>query len=147
MKAISFSYQTAFELDNPTQIKKWMSACLDNLGYVPKQISVAFMDDEALLRINTDYLKHHYYTDVITFDYSVGNDISCDIAISVDRVAENAPLHNTSFEEELHRVIIHGLLHCCGYGDKTEDEARNMRHKEDEFLTMFHVEPNTHRHV
>lgn len=147
MKTISFSYQTTFELDNPAQIKKWMCACLDDLGYIPKQISVAFMDDEALLGINIEYLKHDYYTDIITFDYSVGNDLSCDIAISVDRVAENASIHKTTFQKELHRVIIHGLLHCCGYSDKTEDEARVMREKEDELLTMFHVEPNTQGHV
>lgn len=147
MKGITFVYDTPFDLDNITPIKNWIGSCLESEGYRPKQISVAFMDDEALLRINKSFLEHDDYTDVITFDYSDGKALSCDIAISIERVRDNAAQQHTSFEEELRRVVIHGLLHCMGYGDKTEEQKSVMRQKENQCLARFHVEPKTQNHV
>lgn len=147
MESISFVSQTSFRLDNPDIIKNWLFSCVRQLQYEPKQISFAFMDDEALLDINKQFLAHDYYTDVITFDYTVGTSLSCDIAISIDRVRDNATQQNTPFEEELRRVMIHGVLHCCGFSDKTEAAKLKMRTKENECLAMFHVEPKSQKHV
>ncbi len=93
-----------------------------------------------MLQINKEHLNHDYYTDIISFDYTVGNEINGDMFISVDRVKENAVDFNVAFDEELKRVIIHGILHYCGYKDKLEDDELLMRNKEDEKLAMFHVE-------
>jgi len=102
-------------------------------------INYIFCDDEYLLEINKQYLDHDYYTDIISFDYSVGNELHGDIFISLDRVRENASDFNVTFEEELKRVIIHGVLHYCGFKDKSDDEELLMRLKEDEKIKMFHV--------
>lgn len=147
MNDIAFIYETPFELDNPSRVQNWICVCLDSLGFSAKQISIAFMDDESLLRINKEFLKHDYYTDVITFDYSIGNEITCDLAISVDRVEDNATNLRIDPEQELFRVIIHGLLHCCGFDDKTDEEIKLMREKENTCLSMFHVEPKSQNHV
>lgn len=147
MNSISFVYETQFELNSPELIKNWISNCLEHNDKFAKQISIAFMDDQALLRINKKFLSHDYLTDVITFDYSVGKEISSDIAISVDRVRDNAFSQGNDFDEELRRVIIHGILHCCGYNDKTTQEKTLMTQKENECLEMFHVEPNIKKDV
>jgi len=147
MNSISFVYETQFELNSPELIKNWISNCLEHNDKFAKQISIAFMDDQALLQINKKFLSHDYLTDVITFDYSVGKEISSDIAISVDRVRENALTEFNDFDEELRRVIIHGILHCCGYNDKTTQEKTLMTQKENECLEMFHVEPNIKKDV
>lgn len=142
MNNISFVYETQFELNNPERVQNWISNCLERNDNHAKQISIAFMDDDALLRINKKFLSHDYLTDVITFDYSAGKEISSDIAISVDRVRDNASSQGNDFDEELRRVIIHGILHCCGYNDKTTQEKTLMTQKENECLEMFHVELN-----
>ena len=98
------------------------------------------MGDQALLELNQKHLGHNYYTDVITFDYSNAKVINCDIAVSTDRVSENATLEGVSVENELARALIHGILHCVGYSDKTPPEKQIMREKEDEMLKRFHVE-------
>ena len=147
MNSISFVYETQFELNSPELIKNWISNCLEHNDKFAKQISIAFMDDQALLQINKKFLSHDYLTDVITFDYSVGKEISSDIAISVDRVRENALTEFNDFDEELRRVIIHGILHCCGYNDKTTQEKTLMTQKENECLEMFHVELNRNKDV
>ena len=98
------------------------------------------MGDQALLELNQKHLGHNYYTDVITFDYSNAKAINCDIAVSPDRVSENATLEGVSVENELARALIHGILHCVGYSDKTPHEKQIMRNKEDEMLIRFHVE-------
>lgn len=100
------------------------------------EISVILLSDEDLLKINIDYLNHDYYTDIITFDYSEGCKISGDLYISVDRVKENAQKYGYRFEEELKRVIIHGILHLCGYNDKSRKEQHEMRKKEDYYLAL-----------
>ena len=104
------------------------------------EIHISLMSDESLLEINKKHLNHNDYTDVITFDYSSQNTIHCDIAVSTDRVSENADNEGVSTEKELARVMIHGILHCVGFNDKTEDDKRMMRKKENELLKLFHVE-------
>ncbi len=98
-------------------------------------ISIILCSDKYLLNINIEYLKHNYYTDIITFNYVEGNTISGDLFISVDRVKENSERFNTSFIKELYRVIFHGLLHLAGYNDKTDEEKKIMRGKEDLYLS------------
>lgn len=99
------------------------------------EISVILCSDKYLLEINIEYLKHNYYTDIITFNYVKGNVISGDLFISVDRVKENSTEFNTGFIKELYRVIFHGILHLIGYNDKTEEEQKIMREKEDLYLS------------
>lgn len=100
-------------------------------------ITLIFCSDEYLLNINQSYLQHDYYTDIITFDYSEDEFISGDLYISVDRVAENAEINNVSFSNELNRVVVHGVLHLCGYKDKSEEEEIVMRKKEDDALKLL----------
>lgn len=102
-----------------------------------KDISVVFTDDDYLLEVNKQYLNHDYYTDVITFDYSSFPEVSGDIMISLDRVKDNAETLSVSFQEELNRVIYHGLLHLCGYKDKSGADEKLMRTKENYYLELF----------
>ena len=103
---------------------------LDSLNYI-------FCSDDYLLEINKNYLNHNYYTDIITFDLSEGPAITGEIYISIDRVRENATQFNTSFKQELHRVIFHGALHLCGYKDKIHSDQEIMRKKEDTYLKNY----------
>ncbi|MEZ5007278.1 MAG: rRNA maturation RNase YbeY [Chitinophagales bacterium] len=118
--------------------KKWISKVVDLEGYELSELSYIFCSDEYLLNINKEYLNHDYYTDIITFDNSEeDNLIAGDIFVSIDRVEENATELNVSFENELKRVIIHGVLHLCGYGDKSEEEEKLMREKEEEAIALY----------
>ena len=137
---IDFNYETEFSLDNEVAISRWIANVILSENKKEGEINYIFCDDEYLLQINQEHLNHAYYTDIISFDYTVGNEINGDMFISVDRVKENAADFNVSFEEELKRVIVHGVLHYCGYKDKTESDEELMRQKEDEKLAMFHVE-------
>tara|TARA_B100001287_G_C22237773_1_gene324479 strand:+ start:103 stop:516 length:414 start_codon:yes stop_codon:yes gene_type:complete len=119
------------------KIKNWLFSSLDELGYKCGETSIIFCDDEYLKTINQKYLNHNYYTDIITFDYTVKNSISGDLFISVDRVKENANLNNEKFIRELYRVIIHGVLHLCGYNDKTDSQKKIIRAKEDHFINLI----------
>jgi rRNA maturation RNase YbeY len=101
------------------------------------EIAYIFCSDAKILEINRQYLQHDYYTDIITFDYSEGDKISGDIFISTDTVKSNSEKFKTNYDEELHRVIIHGILHLCGFKDKTPEEERRMREKEDEALQLI----------
>lgn len=103
-------------------------------GKVLKDLSLVFTDDDYLLEVNKQYLNHDYFTDVITFDYSSFPEVSGDVMISLDRVKDNAQSHNQSFELEFYRVVFHGVLHLCGYKDKTESDAKVMRAKEDFYI-------------
>ena len=106
---------------------------LGNLSYI-------FCSDEHLLTINNDFLKHDFYTDVITFDLSSSkNEIEGEVYLSVDRIKDNAKQLGVSFKEELHRVIFHGALHLCGYKDKKKEEALIMRSKENKYLKRYHI--------
>ena len=137
---IDFNYETEFTLENEEAISGWISNVIKSENKKEGEINYIFCDDEYLLEINKEHLQHDYYTDIISFDYSVGNEINGDMFISVDRVKENAEDFNVTFEEELKRVIVHGVLHYCGYKDKSEADEFLMRSKEDEKLAMFHVE-------
>jgi rRNA maturation RNase YbeY len=105
-------------------------------------VTLIFCSDEYLLDMNRTHLDHDYYTDIITFDYSEGNIVSGDLFISYDRVVDNASSFSSSINDELHRVCVHGLLHLCGYKDKSKLDELLMRQKEDEMLNLrlFHVE-------
>ena len=145
--AIHFSVEKeGFKLKERTRIKNWITAIIKDEGKKVGDIAYIFCDDEQILETNISYLDHNTYTDIITFDYVEGNVISGDILISVDRVKENAELFNCTFEQELHRVIIHGILHLLGVGYKSEEEAQVMRKREEEALVkwdtvrMFHKE-------
>lgn len=137
---ISFNYETEFELTNESAVESWIGRVIASEQKSEGELAFVFCDDAYLLELNQQYLQHDTLTDIISFDYSLGNELSGDIFISVERVRENAEIYSQSFENELLRVIIHGLLHCCGYKDKTEVEEQLMRQKENEKIAMFHVE-------
>jgi len=118
-------------------LKEYLKSLASTEDKQLKDLSVVFTDDDYLLEVNKQYLNHDYYTDVITFDYSVDNHVSGDIMISLPRVKENAESLKVSYEEELYRVVFHGLLHLCGYKDKTPSDEQLMRSKENIYLGMF----------
>ncbi len=118
----------------------WIKNVIVSEGRKVGEISYIFCDDDYLLSLNKEYLKHDTLTDIISFDYSVGKIVQGDIFISTERVKENSVLFDVIFPDELRRVIIHGILHLCGYKDKTPDQSALMRNKEDEKMKLFHVE-------
>ena len=122
-----------FELENTEKIEQWILQTIDEEGGTLSFINYIFCSDTYLHRINIEYLNHDTYTDIITFPYS-DETIESDIFISIDRIHENAKTFNVTFERELHRVMIHGVLHLLGYGDKTEEEQKAMRTREDFWL-------------
>ena len=136
---ISFNYELDFTLENEQAFQDWLSEVITSENKTEGEINYIFCDDEYLLEINQQYLDHDTLTDIISFDYSIGNDLHGDIFISIERVRENALDFNVSFLEELKRVMVHGVLHYCGYKDKTEKDEKLMRQKEEEKMTMFHV--------
>ncbi|MFD2563524.1 rRNA maturation RNase YbeY [Aquimarina rubra] len=137
---INFFYEDV-ELDiNEASVSGWISRVIVSENKKEGELSFVFCNDEYLLKINREFLNHDTYTDIISFDNCLGNELHGDVFISTERVAENASTYKVAREEELRRVIIHGVLHFCGYKDKTEGEERVMRQKEEEKLTMFHVE-------
>lgn len=136
---ISFNYETDFELSDETAISEWLSNVIISESKKEGDINYIFCDDEYLHKINVEYLDHDTLTDIISFDYSVGNELHGDIFVSVERVADNAKDFNVSFDEELKRVLVHGILHYAGYKDKSEQDELKMRQKEEEKTAMFHV--------
>ncbi|MEO8235238.1 MAG: rRNA maturation RNase YbeY [Flavobacterium sp.] len=136
---ISFNYEIDFEIQEETIYTDWISSVILSENKSEGEINYIFCDDEYLVVINQQYLNHDTLTDIISFDYSLGNEIHGDIYISVERVRENAEEFKVSFEEELKRVMIHGVLHYCGYKDKSESDEALMRSKEDEKIKLFHV--------
>lgn len=137
---VLFNYETEFQLENEELYADWIDAIIESEGKEPGEINYIFCDDEYLHDINVKYLDHDTLTDIISFDYTIGELISGDIFISVERVKDNAKDFNVSFKEELLRVMSHGVLHYCGYKDKTDVEANLMRSKEQEKMQMFHEE-------
>jgi probable rRNA maturation factor len=137
---INFYSENSFLLEEQEKYAHWIERVIISEGKKLEEISYIFCDDEYLLKLNEEYLDHDTYTDIITFDYSVGKILQGDIYISTERVEENAREYNVSFEEELRRVLIHGILHLAGYKDKTEEESSLMRKKEEEKMQLFHVE-------
>lgn len=121
-------------------LKKWLQEVAVSENKAIAHLNYVFCNDSYLLGVNQKFLNHDTYTDIITFDNSFGDFLSADIYISIDRVAENATISKTAFDNELLRVIVHGVLHLCGYKDKTKEETALMRLKEDEKVSLFHVE-------
>jgi rRNA maturation RNase YbeY len=139
---ISFNYECDFVLDNESAFADWLAEVIKSEIKNEGEINYIFCDDDYLLEINKQYLDHDTLTDIISFDYSVGNELHGDIFISIERVKDNAADFNVSFEDEFKRVMVHGVLHYCGYKDKSETDERLMREKEEEKMKMFHVKHN-----
>lgn len=137
---ISFNYETEFALENETAYIEWIQSIIASENKKEGEITFVFCDDAYLLEINQKYLNHDYYTDIISFDYSVGNELNGDIFISIPMVKENAETYEVTFANELLRVMAHGVLHYAGYKDKSEEDSALMRAKEEEKMAMFHVE-------
>jgi rRNA maturation RNase YbeY len=137
---INFNYETDFKLESDDIFSSWISQVILSENKKEGEINYVFCDDEYLHKLNVEHLGHDTLTDIISFDYSMGNEIHGDVFISVERVADNANDFNVTFSDELKRVMVHGILHYCGYKDKTKNDELLMRSKEDEKLTMFHVE-------
>ena len=131
---ISFNYETEFVLEKEEQFSKWIINTILEEGCKEGEINYIFCSDDYLHKLNFDFLNHDTLTDIISFDYSVGKELHGEIYVSVDRVKENASEFEVSLEDEMARVVIHGILHYCGYKDKSEDEAKLMRSKEDYYL-------------
>src|SRR5690606_34137003 len=137
---ISFNYETDFELADEAQYEDWISRVIESEDKTEGEINYIFCNDDYLLQKNIEFLNHDTLTDIISFDYTLGNLISGDIFISIERVKDNAADFNVPFYEELKRVMAHGVLHYCGYKDKTDEESALMRTKEEEKMRLFHVE-------
>lgn len=140
---VEFLYKIDFELNPEGRFERWIKRIIESEEKIIGDITYTFCDDEMLDQINQKYLDHIDYTDIISFDDTVGNIISGEIFISIDRVEENASIFGVIFEEELLRVMAHGVLHFCNYKDGTEAEKKIMRAKENEKIKMFHVEHST----
>jgi probable rRNA maturation factor len=119
------------------KLAAWLTGVTHQYAKKLGSLNYIFCDDEYLLAINKQYLNHDYYTDIITFDYSEGNKVSGDLFISIDRVKENAILFKVSYEDELFRVLVHGLLHLIGFTDKSAESKKVMRALEDEFILIY----------
>ncbi len=135
--AIRFSIETKYSLKNRTLIKQWVKTVVENKGKKLGDISYILCDDDYLLEVNRQYLKHDYYTDIITFDYTENDRIGGDLFISIDRVKDNATALQVPEHEELMRVMIHGVLHLLGLKDKSEEEVKQMRKAEEECLELL----------
>jgi len=134
---ISFSYETDFALDNEKGLSEWLSKVIISEGFSEGEIMYIFCNDDDLLKLNIKHLRHNTLTDIISFDYTVGRCIHGDIFISVDRIRENSHELGINFYEELRRVMVHGILHYCGYKDKNKEEIKQMREKENYYI-RFH---------
>lgn len=134
---IQFFFENIDIISLPDATKNWLINLIKNEQKKAGEINYIFCDDEYLLKVNRDFLQHDYYTDIITFDYVKGKTIAGDIFVSLPRISENAETHSKDFNLELHRVLAHGILHLCGYKDKTEEEIKEMRNKEDYYLNIL----------
>ena len=133
-----FAEEITFSLPNEPKVIAWLDQIATNHNHQVEELNYIFCTDDYLLEINRTHLDHDYYTDIITFDNSdTANQLEGDIFISIDRVRENAHHHSTTFEDELSRVMAHGLLHLLGYSDKTDDEQKEMREKENACLSLL----------
>ena len=133
---IEINYIGDFILNEVEELKSWVEFTVDQEGKDLGEVNYIFCDDDYLNEINRNILNHNTLTDIISLDYSVGNLISGDIYISVERVKANADELEVTFRDELHRVMIHGILHYCGYSDKEMDDIKTMRSKEDYYLSL-----------
>jgi rRNA maturation RNase YbeY len=132
-----FSEDIEFELNNPDQVSEWIATVIEQHGQELSNLTYVFCSDDYLHQINVEYLDHDTLTDIITFNNAdEDGTVEGDVFISVDRVRDNSAELGTSFEDELHRVIIHGVLHLIGFRDKTEAEEKLMRKQEDSSLSL-----------
>ena len=136
---IDFVYNTDFQIENHRVFSRWLVEVAAAENCLIHDLVFLFVSDQELLTMNKNSLKHNYFTDVITFGELEDDKISGNIAISVDRVLDNSKRYGVSFDEELKRVMVHGLLHIIGYNDKTKKEKLTMSQKETDALKMFHV--------
>ncbi len=134
---ISFNYETKFQLENETDISKWISSVISSEKFKEGDINYVFCADDYLLKLNIKFLNHNTLTDIISFDDTIGKILHGDIFISVERVKENAENFNVSFQEELNRVMVHGILHYCGYKDKTKTDSKTIRSKENFYISQL----------
>ena len=132
-----FNEDITFRLEGIKEKRAWLIRSIESEGKNAGEINFIFCNDDYLHQMNREYLNHDTLTDVITFDYTEGDMLSGDIFISIPRVKENAALYSLSFRDELNRVMMHGILHLCGYKDKTAREEKQMRGKEDEKLRLL----------
>ena len=135
--SVSFHRENVSLIADEKLIIKWLTNSVNSLNYSIGELSFVFCSDDYLRELNIKHLNQDYFTDVITFDYSKEMSLIGDVFISTERVKENAKLFNVSFNEELFRVIIHGVLHLCGFKDKTKEEKAEMRSKENNFLSLI----------
>ncbi|NEW78974.1 MAG: rRNA maturation RNase YbeY [Gelidibacter sp.] len=136
---IEFNYETDFKLENEELIQNWISACIESYGFNEGELNYIFCDDDYLLKLNVEFLDHDTLTDIISFDYTMGKLISGDIFISVERVRENAQTFNQTIDNEIHRVMIHGVLHYMEFKDKSLKDKEIMRLEEDKCLALFNA--------
>ena len=134
---IQFNYETAYKLEDEKATAAWISNCIQSYNFTEGEINYILCDDAYLLKLNVEFLEHDTLTDIISFDYTLGKLISGDIFISVERVRENALNFTQPFENELNRVMIHGILHYCGFKDKSDAEKTIMRAEEDKCLKLI----------
>ena len=136
---IDFVYNTDFRLANKEIFSRWLISVANDEGFLIDTLVFLFVDDNEILEMNKKFLKHDYYTDVITFGDLKDKKISGDIAISIERVLDNSKTYGVEFEDELKRVMVHGLLHIMGYNDKESNDKLVMSEKEKKAIKMFHV--------
>lgn len=134
---IDYNSENTFTLENEALLSNWIEQVILSEEKKLGDINFVFCDDDYLHKMNLEFLNHDTLTDVISFDYTVGKIIQGDVFISTERVADNASDFKVSLEEELHRVMVHGILHYCGYKDKTEEDAKLMRSKENHYLQLL----------
>ncbi|MEE9361909.1 MAG: rRNA maturation RNase YbeY [Cellulophaga sp.] len=138
---INYNYEVDFKLTEESKYTDWVDLVISKEAHELGEITFIFCTDEYLLKINQNYLKHDTYTDIITFDYTENRTVSADVFISLDRVRENAVKFKITSDQEMLRVMVHGVLHLLGYKDKTTSDTEMMREKEEEMMQLFHVEP------
>ncbi|NCT10587.1 MAG: rRNA maturation RNase YbeY [Flavobacteriia bacterium] len=134
---ITFNYETEFEISNESILENWIDTIISNNDCETGELNFIFCDDEYLYKLNVEFLNHDTFTDVISFDNTLGKLISGDIFISVERVRENAKEYNATFDDELHRVLIHGVLHLLGFKDKSPEDEKMMRSQENDALSFL----------
>ena len=134
---INYFFENIEHKDISENTSIWLEDLIISENKKPGEINYIFCDDEYILKVNQDYLDHDYYTDIITFDYVKGKTISADIFVSLPRILDNASTLSQDFESEFRRVLAHGLLHLCGYKDKTEEEESTMRQKENFYINRY----------
>jgi probable rRNA maturation factor len=133
-----FNEDIDFKLKGKNNFKAWLKKVAEKEGFRINNLNYIFCSDQYLHKINLEYLDHDTYTDIITFDNSEDeNTIEGDIFVSIDRIKDNAISLETQFDEEIKRVIVHGLLHLCGYGDHSAEDKSEMRRLESEFILIF----------